>query len=95
MAPPPTGATFGLGAVLAVPLAFWDVVSFGRSFVKGMNSGAPGRYFRSGSGTLNPYDEVSRYIYSRFTEAITSSVWKFSSRQHKALSVAHNVEFNA
>ena len=54
VAPPPTGATFGFAAVSALPFAFWEVESLGRSLVKGMNSGAPGRYFLSGSGTLNP-----------------------------------------
>lgn len=34
-------------------------MSFGRSLVKGMKSGAPGRYFRSGSGTWKPYRDVS------------------------------------
>lgn len=34
--------------------SFLDVESLASSFVKGMNSGAPGRYFRRGSGTLKP-----------------------------------------
>lgn len=33
---------------------FCEVEVLGSSFVKGMNSGAPGRYLRSGSGTLKP-----------------------------------------
>lgn len=59
VAPPPTGATFGLGALSTFPLAFCEVESLGNSFVNGMKSGAPGKYFRSGSGTLNPYEVVS------------------------------------
>jgi hypothetical protein len=54
------GATFGFEAFSAFPFAFWEVVSFGNSLVKGINSGAPGRYFRSGTGTVNPYGEVSK-----------------------------------
>ena len=47
---PPGGApsVFGLG------LAFTEVESFGKSFVYGRNSGAPGMYFRSGRGTSIP-----------------------------------------
>jgi hypothetical protein len=59
LASAPTGATFGFGALSTFPFAFWEVVSLGRSLVKGINSGAPGRYFRSGSGTLKPCSIVS------------------------------------
>jgi hypothetical protein len=34
---------------------FWEVDSLGNSLLKGMNSGAPGKNFRRGSGTLSPY----------------------------------------
>lgn len=39
---------------MPVTNGFWEVEDLGSSFVKGMNSGAPGMYFRSGSGTLKP-----------------------------------------
>ena len=55
----PAGTTFGLGALSTLPFAFWEVVSLGRSLVNGMKSGAPGRYFRSGSGTVKPCPCVS------------------------------------
>ena len=35
-------------------VAFCDVLSLGSSLTKGINSGAPGRYFRNGSGTRRP-----------------------------------------
>lgn len=38
---------------------FLDVESLGSSFEKGRKSGAPGRYLRSGSGTLTPCTMVS------------------------------------
>lgn len=57
-------ASSALGGVAATTLAFaslgafcfvfWEVESFGSSLVKAMKSGAPGRYFRNGSGTLKP-----------------------------------------
>lgn len=51
----PGAALAGLPGFSAFAFAFWDVEPFGNSFVNGIYSGAPGRYLRSGSGTLNPY----------------------------------------
>ena len=49
----PGGGTLGLGPG-ALSLAFAEVVSFGSSCVYSMNSGFPGMYFRSTSGTRTP-----------------------------------------
>lgn len=48
-------ATLGLDALLSFAFCFWDVLSLGSSLVKGIKSGAPGRYFLKGSGTLSPF----------------------------------------
>lgn len=37
---------------------FWDVDSLGSSLAKGMNSGAPGKYLRRGSGTRRPWPGI-------------------------------------
>lgn len=65
-------AYFPLG--LPAPL-FMDVLWVLNSFVKGMNSGAPGRYFRRGSGTLNPYYHTVRHFSQALGGRYTSSVW--------------------
>ena len=49
---PPEGAPSSFG--LALVFVFCDVESLGNSLVNGRNSGAPGMYFRSGSGTSIP-----------------------------------------
>lgn len=54
-------ASLGLDALLSFAFCFWEVVSLGSSLVKGMKSGAPGRYFRRGSGTLSPC-RLGQYI---------------------------------
>lgn len=98
VAPPPTGATLGFEASFpAFPLAFCEVESLGNSFVKGMNSGDPGKYLRSGSGTLKPYCRISCSVFqvAFLLTVLTSGVWKFSSKQQSALSVAQSVELSA
>lgn len=79
-----TAQTFRSSIFLATPplaLTFCDVVSFGSSLVYGRNSGAPGIYFRSGSGMTTPCRFTLEKLYALWCYGVmadnrlTSSVW--------------------
>ena len=49
------GRPLGAPAAFGFCLSLWEVVFLGSSLVNGMNSGAPGIYFRRGSGIFRPF----------------------------------------
>jgi hypothetical protein len=79
----------------ALFFAFWEVVFLGRSFVKGIKSGAPGKYFLSGSGTLKPCSIIRTgsakrplpYSPLRFGNFLIDN--KARALSHKVLSLMH------
>lgn len=54
--------SLGLEALFSFAFCLLEVVSLGSSLVKGMKSGAPGRYFLKGSGTLSPCVHASVFL---------------------------------